>query len=156
MVNAYISHKEACNLSSTPAMKRGEWYNVLHKQLLQLDSFARKPEPQTERKKSFQTTFYCDKCSIDERSATCVQKEDESTAIWHENFECVLTIPSTLGKRVVLRRPGKKPGVRKETRWELIREEECEADDELRLGSDGRSNATLSLIRRNAMSYVLL
>ncbi|KAG6618509.1 uncharacterized protein IUM83_01177 [Phytophthora cinnamomi] len=36
MVTAYLSHKEACKLNGTTAMKRGEWYSVLQNQLLQL------------------------------------------------------------------------------------------------------------------------
>ncbi|KAI9982464.1 hypothetical protein PInf_008407 [Phytophthora infestans] len=52
--------------------------------------------------------------------------------IFHDGFECELTTLPTLGKRVVIMRPGKKAGVRKKTRRELLREEECEADDALR------------------------
>ncbi|ETM39138.1 hypothetical protein L914_14679 [Phytophthora nicotianae] len=192
MVNSYISHKVACKLTNTPAMKRGEWYAVLHSQLLQLKEqdfvgVATTPSPGSkkrrrkrvghsliqfddwvtvsgiqkrrqrsckvcallrgDRKKSFQTTFYCDNCSIDD--AKCylcpkARREYRGTMktcfqIWHDDFECGLAIPPTLGKRVVLRRPGKKTGVRKKTRRELLREEACEADDELRGNADERS-----------------
>ncbi|OWZ06585.1 hypothetical protein PHMEG_00021136 [Phytophthora megakarya] len=117
MVYAYISHKEACQLSNTPAMKRGEWYNVLHKQLLQLKEhdFAgvssisspgsrnrrrkRIGHPLTQfddwvtvsgRKKSFQTTFFCDKCSIyDSKCYLCPKARREyrgetSFQLWHK------------------------------------------------------------------------
>ncbi|ETI38782.1 hypothetical protein F443_15569 [Phytophthora nicotianae P1569] len=39
--------------------------------------------------------------------------------IWHEDFGAGENIPSNLGKRVVLRRPGQKAGKRKKTRREL-------------------------------------
>lgn len=192
MVNAYISHKEACKFTNTPALKRGEWYAVLHKQLLQLKEqdfagVASTPSPggkkrrrrraghsliqfddwvtvsgiqkrrqrsckvcallRGERKKSFQTTFYCDQCSIDDAKCyLCPKARREYRGvmktcfqIWHEDFECGLAIPTSLGKRVVLRRPGKKTGERKKTRRELLREEECEADDEQRRRSDDGS-----------------
>ncbi|ETI41144.1 hypothetical protein F443_13586 [Phytophthora nicotianae P1569] len=68
-----------------------------------------------DRKKSYQTTFFCDDCSHGEAkcflcpkarleyngvSKTCFQ-------IWHEDFGGGDAIPEALGKRVVLRRPGK-------------------------------------------------
>ncbi|OWY95746.1 hypothetical protein PHMEG_00034173 [Phytophthora megakarya] len=165
MVNACISHEEACNLSNTPAIKHGEWYNVLHKQLLQLKndfagvSSTPSPGSQNRRRKrighsltqsnDWVTVSGVQKCR--QRSCKCylcpkarrVYSGELKTCvqIWHENFECGLTIPTTLGKRVVLRHPGKKTGVQKKTRMELLREDECEANNELRRSSYGRSDA---------------
>ncbi|OWZ18039.1 hypothetical protein PHMEG_0007944 [Phytophthora megakarya] len=185
MVNAYISHKEACKLPNT-SNEAWEWYNVLHKQLHQrkehdFAGMSSTPSPGSrnrrrkrighsltqfddwvtvsgvqkrrqrsyevcallrgERKKSFQTTFYCDKCSIDDAKCYLCPKASAIFRYGTKHFECGLTIPSTLGKRVVLRRPGKKTDVRKKTRRGLLYEEKCEADDELRRGSDGCSDA---------------
>ncbi|POM65763.1 Hypothetical protein PHPALM_18475, partial [Phytophthora palmivora] len=79
------------------------------------------------KKKSFATTFFCQRCSVD--AAKCwlcnkirhkYQGQDKTCfAIWHEDFDCGKSIPVILGKKVVLRRPGKKAGVRKKTRREL-------------------------------------
>ncbi|ETP37037.1 hypothetical protein F442_15120 [Phytophthora nicotianae P10297] len=153
MVNSYISHKVACKLTNTPAMKRGEWYAVLHSQLLQLKEqdfvgVATTPSPGSKKRRRkrvghslIQFDDWVTVSGIQKRrqrsckttpSATYAQKQDVST-------ECGLAIPPTLGKRVVLRRPGKKTGVRKKTRRELLREEACEADDELRGNADERS-----------------
>ncbi|KAL4160567.1 hypothetical protein PRNP1_001134 [Phytophthora ramorum] len=81
----------------------------------------------TEKKKSFATTFFCERCSID--SAKCwlcnkIRREYKGVAktcfeIWHDEFDAGQDIPANLGKRVVLRRPGKKAGRRKKTRREL-------------------------------------
>ncbi|POM70017.1 Hypothetical protein PHPALM_13628, partial [Phytophthora palmivora] len=70
------------------------------------------------KKKSFATTFFCERCSVD--AAKCwlcnkirhkYQGQDKTCfAIWHEDFDCGKSIPVMLGKKVVLRRPGKKAG----------------------------------------------
>ncbi|KAG6623606.1 uncharacterized protein IUM83_02195 [Phytophthora cinnamomi] len=175
MVNAYLSHKEACKLNGTTAMKRGEWYSVLQNQLLQLKaqdfqgitvtpptrsgkrvrkrtgpeghslaqfgdwvtvSGVQKRRPRSckvcallrgARKKSFQTTYYCESCSLDDAKCyLCPKARREYKGamktcfqIWHEDFECGLTIPPTLGKRAVLCRPGQETGLPKKTRREL-------------------------------------
>ncbi|KAG3114841.1 hypothetical protein PI124_g12007 [Phytophthora idaei] len=36
MVNAHITHKEACRLDGVVPLQRVEWFKLLHKQLLQL------------------------------------------------------------------------------------------------------------------------
>ncbi|ETK94113.1 hypothetical protein L915_02784, partial [Phytophthora nicotianae] len=89
------------------------------------------------KKKSYATTFFCERCSLD--NAKCwlcskirlTYKGEAKTcfAIWHDDFDCDQAIPATLGKRVVLRRPGKIPGMRKKTRREL-QLHNGEADDE--------------------------
>ncbi|KAG6572707.1 uncharacterized protein IUM83_18725 [Phytophthora cinnamomi] len=79
------------------------------------------------RKKSFQTTYNCESCSLDGAMSYLCQKARREYKgavktcfqIWHEDFECGLAIPTTLGKRVVLRRPGQESGLRKKTRREL-------------------------------------
>jgi hypothetical protein len=89
------------------------------------------------KKKSFATTFFCERCSID--NAKCwlcnkIRRQYKGVAktcfeIWHDDFDGGLAIPPTLGKRVVLRRPGQKAGKRQKTRRELqLRGEE--GDDE--------------------------
>ncbi|GMF33646.1 unnamed protein product [Phytophthora fragariaefolia] len=47
LVNAYITHKEASRLGGETPMKRYEWLNTLHKQLLQLkdEDFQNAPTP---------------------------------------------------------------------------------------------------------------
>ncbi|KAE9016795.1 hypothetical protein PR001_g14557 [Phytophthora rubi] len=186
VVNAFITHKEACRLKRVAPMSRGEWMGVLHNQLLQLkpDDFAIEPTvtPLTsarsrakrrrqsththsqfddwvtvsgvqkrrqrsckvcallrgERKKSFQTIFFCEDCSNgDVKCFICpkARREYKGMAktcfqIWHGDFACGDSIPDSLGKRVVLRRPGK-IGMRKKTRRELLCEEDAAgADDE--------------------------
>ncbi|ETM41498.1 hypothetical protein L914_12733 [Phytophthora nicotianae] len=81
----------------------------------------------TEKKKSFATTFFCERCSVD--NAKCwlcnrIRREYKGVAktcfdIWHDDFDAGQAIPSNLGKRIVLRRPGQKAGQRKKTRREL-------------------------------------
>ena len=183
LVNAFISHKEASRLKNVPVMSRGEWYSVLHQQLLKVtdadfDAETATPSPAVrqrkrrrlgahvlaqnedwiahgeiqkrrqrackvcgllrgEAKKSFQTTFYCEACSVDEakcylcpkvrrvyngESKTCFQ-------IWHEDFVNGTTIPAHLGKRVVMRR-ARASGDRKKTRREILCEDEEETKDE--------------------------
>ncbi|ETM51053.1 hypothetical protein L914_05014 [Phytophthora nicotianae] len=89
------------------------------------------------KKKSFATTYFCERCSVD--NAKCwlcnklrhTYKGEAKTcfAIWHDDFDCGQSIPVALGKKVVLRRPGKKAGERKKTRRELeLRGDD--ADDE--------------------------
>ncbi|GMF53526.1 unnamed protein product [Phytophthora fragariaefolia] len=87
----------------------------------------------TEKKKSFATTYFCERCSID--NAKCwlcnkIRREYKGVAktcfeIWHDDFGAGQIVPVSLGKRVVLRRPGKIAGKRKKTRRELqlVREE---------------------------------
>ncbi|GMF34566.1 unnamed protein product [Phytophthora fragariaefolia] len=98
----------------------------------------------TSKAKSFATTYYCERCSVDD--AKCwlcnkIRREYKGAAktcfeIWHDDFDAGESIPPSLGKRVVLRRPGKKAGVRKKTRRELqLRAED--ADDESESDSEG-------------------
>jgi Transposase IS4 len=94
------------------------------------------------RKKSYQTTFYCNKCSIE--GANCylcpkARREYKGVLktcyqIWHEDFECGEHIPPSLNKRVVLRRAGVR-GTRKRTSREIL-----QADDE----SNEPARSTLS------------
>ncbi|KAE8997883.1 hypothetical protein PF004_g6303 [Phytophthora fragariae] len=94
-------------------------------------------------KKSFATTYFCERCSVDD--AKCwlcnkIRREYKGVAktcfeIWHDDFDAGESIPPSLGKRVVLRRPGQKAGVRKKTRRELqLRAED--ADDESESNSE--------------------
>lgn len=89
------------------------------------------------KKKSYATTFYCERCSIDD--AKCwlcnkIRREYKGVAktcfeIWHDDFDAGQSIPSNLGKRIVLRRPGQEAGKRQKTRREIqLRGDE--ADDE--------------------------
>jgi hypothetical protein len=81
----------------------------------------------TDKKKSFATSYFCERCSLDD--AKCwlcpkIRREYKGVGktcydIWHDDFECGDNIPSTLGKRVVMRRPGQEAGERKKTRREL-------------------------------------
>ncbi|KAJ0401970.1 hypothetical protein ATCC90586_003203 [Pythium insidiosum] len=172
LVNAYLSYKHWTKITGGGAMKRGEWFGVLQKQLLQLkaDDFtgvvATPPPPgrkrrhlrlthvpeqsedwvtvsgvqkrrqrsckvcallRTEKKKSFATTYFCERCSIDDAKlwlCNKIRREYKGMSktcfdIWHDDFDSGLSIPPTLGKRVVLRRPGKDAGKRKRTRREL-------------------------------------
>ncbi|KAG6572689.1 uncharacterized protein IUM83_18681 [Phytophthora cinnamomi] len=93
----------------------------------------------TEKKKSFATTYFCERCSID--NAKCwlcnkIRREYKGVAktcfeIWHDDFGAGQNVPASLGKRVVLRRPGKNAGKRKKTRRELqlVREEGSDDSD---------------------------
>lgn len=89
------------------------------------------------KKKSYATTFFCERCSLDNAKCWLCNKIRHTYrgeaktcfAIWHADFDCGQAIPVTLGKRVVLRRPGKKAGLRKKTRREL-QLHNGEADDE--------------------------
>ncbi|KAG3121823.1 hypothetical protein C6341_g27224 [Phytophthora cactorum] len=110
LVNAYITHKKTCAIKRLTPKPRGEWYILLHKQLLQLkaEDFVEVLTPMDapagpsrkrrrhaghkhvqfndwvtvsevqkrrqrsckvcallrgDRKKSFQTTYYCEDCS---------------------------------------------------------------------------------------------
>ncbi|KAE8975128.1 hypothetical protein PF011_g24599 [Phytophthora fragariae] len=77
--------------------------------------------------KSFATTFFCERCSID--NAKCwhcnkIRRDYKGVAktcfeIWHDDFGAGQDIPASLGKRVVLRRPGKNAGKHKKTHREL-------------------------------------
>ncbi|KAE8880108.1 hypothetical protein PF010_g24472 [Phytophthora fragariae] len=81
----------------------------------------------TEKMKSFATTFFCERCSID--NAKCwhcnkIRRDYKGVAktcfeIWHDDFGAGQDIPASLGKRVVLRRPGKNAGKHKKTHREL-------------------------------------
>ncbi|GMF32242.1 unnamed protein product [Phytophthora fragariaefolia] len=87
------------------------------------------------KKKSFSTTFFCERCSIDD--AKCwlcnkIRRQYKGIAktcfeIWHDDFQCGQKIPANLGKRVVLRRPGQKAGARKKSRRQLLL---CEEGDD--------------------------
>eukprot|EP00644_Phytophthora_capsici_P011257 jgi/Phyca11/110653/e_gw1.18.288.1 len=89
------------------------------------------------KKKSYATTFYCDRCSVDD--AKCwlcnkIRREYKGAAktcfeIWHDDFGAGQSIPAHLGKRIVLRRPGQEAGKRQKTRRELLLRGD-EADDE--------------------------
>ncbi|GMF38764.1 unnamed protein product [Phytophthora lilii] len=175
LANAHISHKEACRIDGAAPLKRVEWFELLHKQLLQLTDedlkavtpspspMARKRRRKTshthkqldewvivsgvqkrrqrackvcslyrgEQKKSFQTTYYCEDCSQGDAKCFLCPKARRGTdttcfQVWHEDFECGASIPSHLGKRVVLRRAPKAAGVRKKTSREI----ECEEKEE--------------------------
>ncbi|KAG2787465.1 hypothetical protein PC129_g3248 [Phytophthora cactorum] len=64
------------------------------------------------RKKSFQTTYYCEDCSRHDATCFLCPKARRIYAglpktcyqIWHEDFDSGASIPESLGKRVVLRR----------------------------------------------------
>jgi hypothetical protein len=66
------------------------------------------------KKKSFGTTYFCERCSVDD--AKCwlcnkIHRDYNGVAktcfeIWHDDFDAGLNIPLRLGKRVVMRRPG--------------------------------------------------
>ncbi|POM75897.1 Hypothetical protein PHPALM_6934 [Phytophthora palmivora] len=81
----------------------------------------------TEKKKSFATTYFCERCSIDVAKCWLCNKirRDFHGApktcfeIWHEGFGAGQDIPTNLRKRVVLRRPGQNAGKGKKTRREL-------------------------------------
>ncbi|ETO69839.1 hypothetical protein F444_13640 [Phytophthora nicotianae P1976] len=89
-----------------------------------------------DRKKSYQTRFFCEDCSHGEAKCFLCPKarlEYNGVAktcfqIWHEDFGGGDAIPEALGKRVVLRRPGK-AGRRKRTRRELLQDGDA-ADNE--------------------------
>ncbi|GMF28009.1 unnamed protein product [Phytophthora fragariaefolia] len=78
-------------------------------------------------KKSYATTFFCKRCSLDDAKMwLCkkIRREFKGVTktcfeIWHDDFDAGEVVPSTLGKRVVLRRLGQKAGARKKTRREL-------------------------------------
>ncbi|KAJ0395196.1 hypothetical protein P43SY_008177 [Pythium insidiosum] len=184
LVNAYLTHRETCRIKRLVPKDRGDWYALLHKQLLQLKSedfveaIAPTPSPiarsrkrrrmeghahiqfddwvtvsgvqkrrqrsckvcallRGDRKKSFQTTFYCEDCSkADAKCFLCPKSRrvygglpKTCYQIWHEDFECGVSIPQSLGKRVVLRR-STKAGTRKPTRRELLQNEDGDADNE--------------------------
>ncbi|POM62762.1 hypothetical protein PHPALM_28036, partial [Phytophthora palmivora] len=81
----------------------------------------------TEKKKSYATTYYCERCSVDDAKCWLCNKfrrEYKGVAktcydIWHDDFGAGQDIPTNLGKRVVLRRPGQNAGKHKKTRREL-------------------------------------
>ncbi|KAG6619295.1 uncharacterized protein IUM83_13560 [Phytophthora cinnamomi] len=94
-------------------------------------------------KKSYQTTWFCERCSVDDAKCWLCNKsrrEYKGQAktcfeIWHDDFGAGEAIPTHLGTRVVLRRPGQKAGVRKKTRRELQLRADgsdygCESDNE--------------------------
>ncbi|OWZ14121.1 hypothetical protein PHMEG_00012440 [Phytophthora megakarya] len=96
------------------------------------------------KKTSFATTYFCERCSQD--AAKCwlcnkirhTYKGETKTcfAIWHGDFNCGQSIPPTLGKKVVLRRPGKEAGPRKKTRRELQLRSEGAVDEGGENGND--------------------
>lgn len=79
------------------------------------------------RKKPFQTNYYCRDCSQPGAKCSLCPKSRHNYRgarktcyqIWHEDFESEVSIPASLGNRVVLRRSGK-VDARKPTRRELI------------------------------------
>ncbi|KAE9006781.1 hypothetical protein PF011_g11430 [Phytophthora fragariae] len=89
-------------------------------------------------KKSFSTTFFCERCSLDDAkpwlcNKICRQFNGVNKTcfdIWHDDFDAGQSIPATLGKRVVLRHPGQRAGKRKRTRHEqrLAGDRECLGD----------------------------
>jgi hypothetical protein len=88
------------------------------------------------KKKSFATTFFCERCSVDQAKMWLCNKirrkyngvSKTCFDIWHEDFGCGESIPPSLGKRVVLRRTGKFLGKRQKTAREL--ELDADADEE--------------------------
>lgn len=184
LVNAYLTHKETCRIKRLVPKTRGEWYLLLHKQLLQLkgedfeEAIVPTPSPMIrsrkrprlnghkhvqfddwvvvsgvqkrrqrsckvcallrgDRKKSFQTTYYCEACSqADAKCFLCPKSRHLYGGvrkicyqIWHEDFDTGESILASLDKRVVLRRSGK-VGTRKPTRRELLCHEDGDADNE--------------------------
>ncbi|KAK1943062.1 hypothetical protein P3T76_005699 [Phytophthora citrophthora] len=89
------------------------------------------------KKKSYATTFFCERCSVDDvKCWLCnkIRRECKGVAktcfdIWHDDFDAGDAIPTNLGERIVLRRPGQEAGKRKMTSRELRLQAE-EADDE--------------------------
>ena len=88
-----------------------------------------------DKKKSYQTTFYCEACSLDSAKMYMCNKIRRSNKtcfqIWHDDFDMGRALPS--GHRVQMRRPSQQqPGSRKKTRRELDEEmgEEEEAEAE--------------------------
>ena len=96
----------------------------------------------TSAKKSFSTTFFCERCSVDDAKCWLCNKirrqykgvPKTCFEIWHDDFDNGLTIPTNLGKRVVMRRPAKPAGERQKTRRELQLPDGGEDGD---LDSDG-------------------
>ncbi|OWZ03299.1 hypothetical protein PHMEG_00024995 [Phytophthora megakarya] len=91
----------------------------------------------TDAKKSFATTFFCERCSLDDAKLWLCNKirrqykgvNKTCFDIWHDDFDAGESIPQTLGKRVVLRRPGQRAGKRKKTNRELrIAADGCSSD----------------------------
>ncbi|KAG3179110.1 hypothetical protein PC128_g16083 [Phytophthora cactorum] len=131
LVNAYISHKETARITSTAAMKRGEWYGILQNQLLQLKAedfvgVMETPPPSNQKRKRSQLrlSHAFEQCEDwvtvsgvhRRRQRSCkvclrTDRKKKSFAttcfeIWHDDFDCGQTIPAKLGKRFVLRRLG--------------------------------------------------
>ncbi|KAG2784976.1 hypothetical protein PC129_g23431 [Phytophthora cactorum] len=84
-----------------------------------------------EQKKSFQTTYYCEDYSKgDAKFFLCptARRGIDTTCfqVWHDDFECGTSIPSHLGKRVVLGRAPKASGVHKSTHREMGEEKKDE------------------------------
>ncbi|POM64840.1 Hypothetical protein PHPALM_19588 [Phytophthora palmivora] len=75
----------------------------------------------TDKKKSFATTYFCERCFIDDvKCWLCIKIRRDYNAvaktcleIWHDDFGAGQDIPTRLGNRVVLRRPGKNAGKRR-------------------------------------------
>ncbi|GMF33793.1 unnamed protein product [Phytophthora fragariaefolia] len=95
------------------------------------------------RKKSYQTTWFCERCSVDDANSwLCNRSRREYRGqvktcfeIWHDDFGAGEAIPTRLEARVVLRRPAQKAGARKKTRCELQHradgsEDGCESDND--------------------------
>ncbi|GMF38981.1 unnamed protein product [Phytophthora fragariaefolia] len=158
LVNAYISHKPTAKINGTPPMKRGEWYSVLQNQVLQLKArdFAGvvvTPAPVSNKRKRTPVRIthalkQSDDWVDDAKCWLCNKLRREYKGvpktcfeIWHDDFEAGEAITPTLGKRVVLRRPGQEVGKRKKTRREL-QLHGCgdEGDDEAEVEEIGTEN----------------
>ena len=95
-----------------------------------------------DRNKSYTTTYYCLRCSVDgAKCFLCPKARREYGGvlktcfdIWHEDFKMGENIPSTLGKRFVLRAPPTKTGQRKKTQRELRLERESKTEEEEQKG----------------------
>ena len=89
------------------------------------------------RKKSYQTTYYCEDCSHPDAKCFLCPKARRTYGgvlktcyqIWHEDFDSGSAIPTALGKRVVMRRSGK-IGKRQPTRRELLQDQVDDEADE--------------------------
>ncbi|KAG6623498.1 uncharacterized protein IUM83_01970 [Phytophthora cinnamomi] len=151
LVNAYFSHKEAEAMAGKPALKRAtpppgrqkrvrapvrfthqleqceKWVTVSGMQKRRQRSCKVCALLRSDAKKSFATTFFCERCSLDDAKlwlCNRIRRQYKGvnkicSEIWHDDFDAVKSISPTLGKRVVLRRPGQRAGKRKKTSREL-------------------------------------
>ncbi|KAG3103880.1 hypothetical protein PI125_g13705 [Phytophthora idaei] len=91
------------------------------------------------QKQSFATTFFFERCSIDDAKGWLCNKirgqykgvSKTCFYISHDDFDCGQRVPPILVKRIVLRRSGQEAGERKKTRRELqLRGTGEDSDDE--------------------------